>query len=73
MAISDLTSKTICFYDDWIQDADPRVEEFFLMSLPLPQPIIIGLYVYFVTSQGPKLMEVRKSFELRRAMITYNF
>ncbi|XP_036014092.1 very long chain fatty acid elongase 7 isoform X1 [Mus musculus] len=43
------------------------------MSSPLPQTIILGLYVYFVTSLGPKLMENRKPFELKKAMITYNF
>ncbi|OBS73941.1 hypothetical protein A6R68_15523, partial [Neotoma lepida] len=53
--------------------ADPRVEDWLLMSSPLPQTIILGLYVYFVTSLGPKLMENRKPFELRKAMITYNF
>lgn len=52
---------------------DPRVEDWLLMSSPLPQTIILGLYVYFVTSLGPKLMENRKAFELRKAMITYNF
>ncbi|OWK02094.1 ELOVL7, partial [Cervus elaphus hippelaphus] len=43
------------------------------MSSPLPQTIILGFYVYFVTSLGPKLMENRKPFELKKTMITYNF
>ncbi|XP_020043292.1 very long chain fatty acid elongase 7 isoform X1 [Castor canadensis] len=73
MAFSDLTSRTVRFYDNWIKDADPRVEDWLLMSSPLPQTIILGLYVYFVTSLGPKLMENRKPFELKKAMITYNF
>lgn len=73
MAFSDLTSRTVRFYDNWIKDADPRVEDYLLMSSPLPQTIILGLYVYFVTSLGPKLMENRKPFELKKAMITYNF
>ncbi|XP_036265591.1 elongation of very long chain fatty acids protein 7 isoform X3 [Pipistrellus kuhlii] len=73
MAFSDLTSRTVRLYDNWIKDADPRVEDWFLMSSPLPQTIILGLYVYFVTSLGPKLMENRKPFELKKAMITYNF
>ncbi|GAB1298541.1 Elongation of very long chain fatty acids protein 7 [Apodemus speciosus] len=50
---------------------DPRVEDWLLMSSPLPQTIILGLYVYFVTSLGPKLMENRKPFELKKAMITF--
>ncbi|XP_032260265.1 very long chain fatty acid elongase 7 isoform X1 [Halichoerus grypus] len=73
MVFSDLTSRTVRLYDNWIKDADPRVEDWFLMSSPLPQTIILGLYVYFVTSLGPKLMENRKPFELKKAMITYNF
>lgn len=73
MAFSDLTSRTVRFYDNWIKDADPRVEDWFLMSSPLPQTIILGIYVYFVTSLGPKLMENRKPFELKKVMITYNF
>lgn len=52
---------------------DPRVENWLLMSSPLPQTIILALYVYFVTSLGPKLMENRKPFELKKTMITYNF
>lgn len=52
---------------------DPRVEDWLLMSSPLPQTIILGFYVYFVTSLGPKLMENRKPFELKKVMITYNF
>ncbi|ELW66255.1 Elongation of very long chain fatty acids protein 7 [Tupaia chinensis] len=73
MAFSDLTSRTVRLYDNWIKDADPRVEDWLLMSSPLPQTIILGIYVYFVTSLGPKLMENRKPFELKKAMITYNF
>ncbi|KAG5199128.1 hypothetical protein JEQ12_006828 [Ovis aries] len=73
MAFSDLTSRTVRLYDNWIKDADPRVEDWLLMSSPLPQAIILGFYVYFVTFLGPKLMENRKPFELKKAMITYNF
>uniref|UniRef100_G1TKM9 Elongation of very long chain fatty acids protein n=1 Tax=Oryctolagus cuniculus TaxID=9986 RepID=G1TKM9_RABIT len=73
MAFSDLTSRTVRLYDNWLKDADPRVEDWLLMSSPLPQTIILGLYVYFVTSLGPKLMENRKPFELKKTMIIYNF
>ncbi|EMP41386.1 Elongation of very long chain fatty acids protein 7 [Chelonia mydas] len=54
-------------------DKHPRVEGFLLMSSPVPQTIIIGAYIYFVTSLGPKLMENRKPFELRQIMAFYNF
>ncbi|KAH1169471.1 hypothetical protein KIL84_014061 [Mauremys mutica] len=73
MAFSNLTSKAALLYDGWIKHADPRVEGFLLMSSPVPQTIIIGAYIYFVTSLGPKLMENRKPFELRQIMAFYNF
>lgn len=43
------------------------------MSSPFPQIIIIAAYIYFVTSLGPRLMENRKPFDLKRPMIFYNF
>lgn len=70
VAVSYFLAKWMCTYFLFL---DPRVEDWFLMSSPLPQTIILGLYVYFVTSLGPKLMENRKPFELKKAMITYNF
>ncbi|XP_030049020.1 very long chain fatty acid elongase 7 [Microcaecilia unicolor] len=73
MAFKDLTSRAVILYDEWIKDADPRVEDWLLMSSPLPQTIIIGAYIYFVTSLGPKLMENRKPFDLKEIMVCYNF
>ncbi|XP_068166420.1 elongation of very long chain fatty acids protein 7a isoform X2 [Antennarius striatus] len=43
------------------------------MSSPLPQTIIILLYIYFCTSLGPRIMENRKAFELKKVLIVYNF
>ncbi|XP_039614652.1 elongation of very long chain fatty acids protein 7a isoform X1 [Polypterus senegalus] len=73
MAFNDITSRAVRQYDEWLKDADPRTENWLLMSSPLPQTLIIGTYIYFVTSLGPKLMENRKPFDLRRVMIFYNF
>ncbi|XP_019387661.1 PREDICTED: elongation of very long chain fatty acids protein 7 isoform X2 [Crocodylus porosus] len=73
MAFSNLTSKAALIYGEWMKDADPRVEGLPLMSSPVPQTVIIGAYIYFVTSLGPKLMENRKPFELRQTMAFYNF
>ncbi len=42
------------------------------MSSPFPQTIIIAAYIYFVTTLGPRLMENRKPFDLKRPMIIYN-
>lgn len=52
---------------------DPRTGNWLLMASPFPQTIIIASYVYFVTSLGPRLMENRKPFDLKRPMIIYNF
>ncbi|NXN18483.1 ELOV7 protein, partial [Indicator maculatus] len=52
---------------------DPRLEGWPLMSSPFPTTFIIGTYIYFVTSLGPKLMENKKPFDLRQIMVFYNF
>lgn len=52
---------------------DSRTENWFLMSSPLPQTIIIAAYIYFVTSLGPRIMENRKAFDLKGILIVYNF
>ncbi|XP_069078628.1 very long chain fatty acid elongase 7 [Pleurodeles waltl] len=73
MAFTELTSRAVLLYDEWIKDADPRVEDWLFMSSPIPQTIIVAFYIYFVTSLGPKLMENRKPFELKQIMMIYNF
>uniref|UniRef100_A0A6I8SJT3 Elongation of very long chain fatty acids protein n=1 Tax=Xenopus tropicalis TaxID=8364 RepID=A0A6I8SJT3_XENTR len=72
MAFKELTSQAVLLYDEWIKDADPRVEDWPLMSTPIPQTIIIGAYIYFVTSLGPRIMENRKPFALKEIMACYN-
>lgn len=53
--------------------ADPRVKNWPLMDSPLPTITICLSYVYLVKVLGPKIMENRKPFEVRKAMIIYNF
>lgn len=43
------------------------------MSSPLPQTIIISAYIYFVMSLGPRLMENKKPFDLKKVLVIYNF
>ncbi|XP_076249437.1 very long chain fatty acid elongase AAEL008004 [Calliopsis andreniformis] len=52
--------------------SDPRVNDWAMMSSPVPTLAICLSYVYFVKVLGPKLMENRKPFDLRRVMIFYN-
>lgn len=52
--------------------SDPRVNDWIMMSSPFPTLAICLFYAYFVKVLGPKLMENRKPFDLRRVMIWYN-
>lgn len=52
---------------------DPRVKDWPMMSSPLPTMAICLFYAYFSKVLGPKLMENRKPFDLRRILIVYNF
>lgn len=53
--------------------SDPRVNDWPMTSGPFPTLAICLFYAYFVKVLGPKLMENRKPFNLRRVMIWYNF
>lgn len=54
------------------KNGDPRTANWFLMSSPLPTLSICLSYVFVVKVLGPKLMENRKPFQLRNALIAYN-
>ncbi|XP_075144718.1 ELOVL fatty acid elongase stuck in traffic [Haematobia irritans] len=53
--------------------ADERTNDWFLVKSPVPLAGLIGVYLYFVLSWGPKFMKDRKPFKLERTMIVYNF
>jgi elongation of very long chain fatty acids protein 7 len=65
--------KVFSVYDNVMQNADPRVENFFMMSSPLSSLIICVLYVYIVESVLPRYMDSRPPYELRNILIIYNF
>lgn len=52
--------------------SDPRVNNWPLMDGPLKTFLICIFYAYFVKVLGPKIMENRKPFGLRKIMIVYN-
>lgn len=52
--------------------SDPRVNDWFLMSGPMPTVCICLTYAFVVKIVGPKLMEDRKPFQLRKTLIVYN-
>ncbi|XP_017847078.1 elongation of very long chain fatty acids protein AAEL008004 [Drosophila busckii] len=61
----------------WYRDlmdnkSDPRVQDFFLLSSPLPTLCMCIFYAYFSKSLGPKLMAKRKPMDLRKVLVYYN-
>uniref|UniRef100_A0A6P4E275 Elongation of very long chain fatty acids protein n=1 Tax=Drosophila rhopaloa TaxID=1041015 RepID=A0A6P4E275_DRORH len=62
---------------EWYRDlmdnkSDPRVNDFFLLSSPLPTLCMCIFYAYFSKSLGPRLMAKRKPMELRSVLVVYN-
>ncbi|KAL1116860.1 hypothetical protein AAG570_005329 [Ranatra chinensis] len=52
--------------------ADPRTNDWPLLTSPLPGLGIIGFYLYFVTSLGPRMMANRKPYNLNNILVVYN-
>lgn len=53
--------------------ADPRVNDWPMMSSPLPSLGLCLFYAYFSKVLGPRLMAGRQPFNLRKILIVYNF
>lgn len=71
--MSYLVSEVIDGYHDLMDNkSDQRVNDWFLMSSPLPTLLMCLTYAYGVKVVGPKLMENRKPFDLRKTIIFYN-
>ncbi|GJQ76033.1 hypothetical protein Trydic_g18086 [Trypoxylus dichotomus] len=71
--MSYLVSEVIDSYHDLMDNkSDQRVKDWFLMSSPLPTLLMCLTYAYGVKVVGPKLMENRKPFNLRKTIIFYN-
>lgn len=51
---------------------DQRVDEWPLMSSPLPTVALCGLYFYTVKFMGPRFMKERKPYDLKNTIIVYN-
>lgn len=57
----------------WDRITDKRVNEFYLLSGgPSIILSIIGFYIYFVVSIGPKLMAKQEPFKLNKLLLVYN-
>lgn len=51
---------------------DPRTEDMFLMSSPIPIIVIVTLWFFFICKWGPQLMKNREPFNIKKIMIVYN-
>ncbi|MEQ2158103.1 hypothetical protein GOODEAATRI_008760 [Goodea atripinnis] len=52
---------------------DPRIKEYPLMRSPVPMTAILLVYLFFIMYLAPRIMANRKPFQLKEAMIVYNF
>ncbi|XP_052751972.1 elongation of very long chain fatty acids protein AAEL008004-like [Galleria mellonella] len=66
--------RTITSYYHYINDeiADPRTNNFPLVSSPLPILLIMYLYHQFVRKWGPSFMANRQPYNLKSLIIVYN-
>lgn len=53
--------------------ADPRTNHWPLIGSPVPGLTILAVYLYFVSTWGPRYMANRKPFKLEKTLIVYNF
>ncbi|CAG2055264.1 unnamed protein product, partial [Timema podura] len=52
--------------------ADPRVKNWPLIGSPVYLLVIIALYLFFVLVAGPKFMENRRPYNLKKIIAAYN-
>lgn len=50
----------------------PEVDEYPLMSSPAPVLVMTAIYLFVVLKLGPKYMEKRKPYDLKKAIMVYN-
>ncbi|GBP93696.1 Elongation of very long chain fatty acids protein AAEL008004, partial [Eumeta japonica] len=61
------------YHHFFVELADPRTNDWFLIRDPWPGLAVIGLYLYFCLSWGPRFMERREPLQLQKTLIVYNF
>ena len=52
--------------------SDPKTADWPLVATPWPTVAFVAVYL-FIVKVGPKFMETRKAYNLREALIVYNF
>ncbi|KAJ3629153.1 hypothetical protein MTP99_013566 [Tenebrio molitor] len=58
---------------DIFEYEDPRTQNYFLMSSPLPLFFILATYVSFIFKIGPAVMKNRQPVNLDKVMMVYNW
>uniref|UniRef100_A0A3P8S1L6 Elongation of very long chain fatty acids protein 1 n=1 Tax=Amphiprion percula TaxID=161767 RepID=A0A3P8S1L6_AMPPE len=71
--IQEFGSHAMDIYDFLLAGIDPRLKSYPLMQSPVPMTAILLSYLFFVLYLGPRIMANRKPFQLKEAMIVYNF
>lgn len=61
------------YFVNFSSPIDPRIRVYPLMHNPVPMTAILLCYLFFVLYVGPRMMANRKPFQLKEAMIIYNF
>nr|XP_020462683.1 elongation of very long chain fatty acids protein 1-like [Monopterus albus]XP_020462684.1 elongation of very long chain fatty acids protein 1-like [Monopterus albus] len=71
--IQEFGSHAIEIYDYLMAGCDPRIKGYLLMQSPFPMTTILLCYLFFALYLGPRIMANRRPFQLKEAMIVYNF
>ncbi|KAK6623644.1 hypothetical protein RUM43_009496 [Polyplax serrata] len=72
MGLNSVVTQVVSRYNDIFTHADPRMQNYLLMSSPFPVFGLCFIYVYFVLHLGPKFMADRKPYNLRIVLVVYN-
>ncbi|CAG2058889.1 unnamed protein product [Timema podura] len=71
--MSFITETLIDWYDFvFFRLADPRVKNWPLIGSPVYVLVIVALYLFFVLVAGPKFMENRRPYNLKKIITAYN-
>jgi len=71
--LQELSSRAMEIYESLMAGTDPRLKQYLFMENPVPMTVTLICYLFFVLVAGPRIMANRKPFQLKEAMIVYNF
>ncbi|KAF7659671.1 hypothetical protein LDENG_00294420 [Lucifuga dentata] len=71
--LQEISSHVMDIYDFLLAGCDPRMKVYPLMQSPVLMTAILLCYLFFVLYLGPRMMANCKPFQLKGAMIVYNF